>query len=194
MILSNVAIHLAIDQGRLRIEPEPRPRTPTLAEPECPYDTTSVDLCLGPRLSIPRRGPYTYDLRRGGIGAFLAANCDHVTLDPQGGYAFEPGAFALGQTQEIIELPILQGVPPLAARIEGKSSYARCGLLVHFTAPTVHAGWSGRLTLEMKNLGNVPVMLFPGMKICQLILEVVEGTPHPNPSQFQEQTAPVGTR
>lgn len=65
----------------------------------------------------------------------------------------------------------------LAARIEGKSSFARCGLLVHFTAPTVHAGWKGRLTLEIKNLGSNPVTLYQGMPICQLILEEVLGIP-----------------
>jgi dCTP deaminase len=81
----------------------------------------------------------------------------------------------------------------LAARIEGKSSLARCGLLVHFTAPTVHAGYDGPLALEMINLGNVGISLFPAMPIAQLILETVVGDPEENPSQFQGQTTPVGT-
>ncbi|MBI2001584.1 MAG: dCTP deaminase [candidate division NC10 bacterium] len=194
MILSNVAIHQAIDRGRLRIEPEPHPRLATLEQPDCPYDTTSVDLRLGSRISIPRTGPYTYDLSRGGIAKFLAENCDHYDLDPVGGYALPRLTLVLGQTLESVELPIDPGVVTLAARIEGKSSFARCGLLIHFTAPTVHAGWSGRLTLEMINLGSCPITVRPGMKICQLILEMVDGIPNPNPSQFHGQTTPPGVR
>jgi dCTP deaminase len=81
----------------------------------------------------------------------------------------------------------------LAARIEGKSSVARCGLLVHFTAPTVHAGWDGPLALEMINLGNAGFTLKPGMPIAQLILEAVMGDPQANPSQFHGQSSPAGT-
>ena len=149
MILSNVAIHRALDQGRVRIDPEPHPRVATLEQPNCPYDTTSVDLRLGPRISIPQPGPFTFDLSIGGIAKFLAEHCEHHDLDPVGGYALPRQTLVLGQTLEIVELPIVPEVAPLAARIEGKSSFARCGLLVHFTAPTVHAGWSGRLTLEI---------------------------------------------
>jgi dCTP deaminase len=86
-------------------------------------------------------------------------------------------------------LPIAGG---LAARIEGKSSFARCGLLVHFTAPTVHAGFDGTLTLEMINLGNAGIALYEGMSISQLILETVVGDPQAHPSQFQGQATPAG--
>ena len=65
----------------------------------------------------------------------------------------------------------------LAARVEGKSSLARFGLLAHFTAPTIHAGFEGHITLEMMNLGPSPIILTPGMAICQLILEQVHGVP-----------------
>lgn len=193
MILSNVAIQEALDLGRLRIEPEPLPRTPTLEQPNSPYDTTAVDLCLGPTLSIPNEGPFTYDLGNGQpLAKFLADNSKRVEIG-SGGYALKPDFFILGSTLEIIGLPILEDHPPLAARIEGKSSFARCGLLVHFTAPTVHASFNGRLTLEMKNLGRNPITLYSGMPICQLILEEVSGTPSPNPSQFQGQMTPPGT-
>lgn len=94
---------------------------------------------------------------------------------------------------ERVTLPIVPS-KTLAARIEGKSSVARCGLLVHFTAPTVHAGFDGTLTLEMINLGNAGFTLFPGLAICQLILEIVSGDPIANPSQFQGQSTPAGTQ
>lgn len=192
MVLSNIEIQNALDQGRLIIDPEPKPRSPTSTNPDCPYDTTSVNLQLGDTISIPRSGPFAYNLRKPGIAKFLSQNCDHVKIDPAGGYTLNPNKFILGETLERIKLPIIPGVPALAARIEGKSSFARCGLLVHFTAPTVHAGWDGKLTLEMIILGNTDIVLFTGMKICQLILEEVKGTPFPNPSQFHGQAIPSG--
>lgn len=192
MILSNIEIHSALDQKRLIIDPEPTPRIPTSNNPNCPYDTTSVDLCLGDTISIPKGGPFAYDLRKPGIAVFLRQNFDEIKIDSSGGYTVDPDKFILGQTLERIELPITTGAKTLAARIEGKSSFARCGLLVHFTAPTVHAGFAGKLTLEMKNLGANPIVLYPKMSICQLIVEEVLGTPFPNPSQFQGQTTPPG--
>jgi dCTP deaminase len=143
-------------------------------------------------LVVPKVGPFTYDLRRGGIAAFLAENSEHKQIDPKGGFVLEPNQFTLGQTLEEVELPLDRGQPILAARIEGRSSFARCGLLVHFTAPTVHAGFKGTLTLEMKNLGPVGIVLWPHMPICQLIVEQVLGVPEEAPSQFQGQMTPPG--
>jgi dCTP deaminase len=91
-----------------------------------------------------------------------------------------------------VALPIRENGDNLAARVEGKSSYARCGLLVHFTAPTIHAGFSGTITLELYNLGPVNISLYPGAPICQLIVEVVLGVPFRNDSQFQNQKKPAG--
>lgn len=190
MILSNVEIFRALDDGRLCIDPEPRPRE--LDAPGCPYNTTSVDLRLGPRLLIPNPGAYAYDLRQGGIAEFLRANSRHVDLEPGQGRTLDVNQFVLGQTLERIELRLDRGEPVLAARIEGRSSFARCGLLVHFTAPTVHADFRGTLTLEMRNLGPAPIVLYPGMPICQLVIEQVMGMPQASPSQFQGQENPAG--
>ena len=189
MILSNIEIQKAIDEGRLLITPDPQPRSPEYSD--CPYDTTAVDLHLANALSVPRSGAFNYDLSQGGIATFLARNSDHLVI-PSTGYVLRPHLFVLGRTQERITLPIIAG-QTLAARIEGKSSFARCGLLVHFTAPTVHAGFDGTLTLEMINLGNAGITLYEGTAIAQLILESVVGDPEANPSQFQGQTTPAGT-
>ena len=189
MILSNIEIQKALDEGRLIITPDPQPRDP--AQPNCPYDTTAVNLHLGTGLSIPQVGTFNYDLRRkGALGKFLTRICDHVQI-PASGYVLEPGKFVLGITQERVGLPLVAG-RQLAGRIEGKSSIARCGLLVHFTAPTVHAGWDGPLALEMINLGTAGFTLFPGLAMCQLIVEIVFGDPTANPSQFQGQSRPSG--
>jgi len=196
MILSNRGIQKALDERRLIIRPEPEPRLPSVARPDCPYNTTSVDLRLGTKLAEPARGPFTFDLRRGGIAKFLGDNSEAFDIDPRRGFTLDPQQFVLGQTLEYIELPIpaRDDVPALAGRIEGRSSFARCGLLVHFTAPTVHAGFSGQLTLEMTNLGPNPVLLFAEQPICQLIVEVVESLPFEKPGQFQGQVTPQGTR
>lgn len=188
MILSNLEIHKAIDEGRLIITPDPQPRN--CEETGCPYDTTAVDLHLGSSLSVPKSGAFNYDLSRGGIATFLARNSEHLEI-PAAGYVLKPHLFVLGRTQERVTLPITGG---LAARIEGKSSFARCGLLIHFTAPTVHAGFDGTLTLEMINLGNAGITLYKDMSICQLILETVSGDPQAHPSQFQGQATPAGTQ
>jgi dCTP deaminase len=187
MILSNVEIHKAIDEGRLVVTPDPQPRNS--GEVGCPYGTTALDLRLSKSLAIPKDGPYVFDLRKGGIAPFLAKISEKIEI-PDAGYVLPPHTFVLGNTIEKVTLPLQGG---LAARIEGKSSFARCGLLIHFTAPTVHAGFNGTLTLEMINLGNVGIALFEGLAVCQLILEEVLGAPQRHDSQFQNQTTPPGT-
>jgi dCTP deaminase len=99
------------------------------------------------------------------------------------GFILKPGAFVLGWTAEQIRLP---HTSRLTARVEGRSSLARLGIGVHVTAPTIHAGFGctddpaypgTRIRLEIWNCGPLHVCLQPGMKICQLILEEVHGTP-----------------
>jgi dCTP deaminase len=74
-----------------------------------------------------------------------------------------PGEFVLGSTLERVSLPT-----DLVARLEGKSSLGRLGLLIHSTAGFVDAGWDGQLTLELSNVANLPITLYPGMKIGQI--------------------------
>jgi dCTP deaminase len=197
MILSNVELHLALDAKRLVIDPEPQPRI-VMPGQYCPYATHSVDLRLGGELRIPRPGPYNFDLTLPRFSEFLERNTDKLILESARPYILDPNRFLLGITLERVALPLdapinLQTNTCLAARIEGKSSRARCGLLVHFTAPTVHPGWDGPLALEIINLGPVPFVLKLGMPIVQLIVEEVKGLPSQNPSQFQGQTSPGGT-
>ena len=200
MILSNTAIVEAIDDGRLVIDPEPRRERGDLRG--SPYSTTAVDLHLGPLLSKLRRMPHAViDLGRpGSVGATLDAVTEQFEIDDRG-YELEPGPehFILGQTLEVVRLRLPADLggsaatkPALAARVEGKSSRARFGLLVHFTAPTIHAGWQGRITLEMMCLGAMPLKLYPGLPICQLIIEEVSGGPTRGVSQFQHQRTPSG--
>lgn len=194
MILSNLEIHKALDEGRLVIKPEPLPRKKTIGVKYCPYDTHSVDLRLGSEITIPKSSTYAYDfLSPGNIAELIAKNSKKQTLEENRPYHLKTNQFILAQTLETIELPIEKGPPYLGARIEGKSSRARCGLLVHFTAPTVHPEWSGQLTLEIINLGKTPFLLHSGMPIAQLIIEQVHGEIFSNPSQFHSQRTPEGT-
>lgn len=193
MILSNVGIQNALDEGYLTINPEPAPRQPSPEEGECPYQTSAVDLRLGNEIVWIKEGlPINIDLREGGLTKLLGKNTERRTLEEGECYTLQPGKFVLGKTLEKVELPIRGNGPWLAARVEGRSSFARCGLLVHFTAPTIHSGFQGTITLEMMNLGRYPISLYPHIPICQLIVELVNEKPFRNDSQFQEQSDPTG--
>ncbi|WP_166986270.1 dCTP deaminase [Canibacter zhoujuaniae] len=86
-----------------------------------------------------------------------------VEADPSEGFVLHPGEFVLGSTFELVTLP-----DDIAARLEGKSSLGRLGLLTHSTAGFIDPGFSGHITLELKNVATLPIRLWPGMKIGQL--------------------------
>jgi dCTP deaminase len=86
-----------------------------------------------------------------------------VEVDDEGAFILHPGEFVLGSTLERVALG-----HDLVARLEGKSSLGRLGLLIHSTAGFVDAGWDGHLTLELSNVANLPIAIYPGMKIGQI--------------------------
>jgi dCTP deaminase len=88
---------------------------------------------------------------------------EEVVVNNDDAFVLHPGEFALGSTLERITIP-----DDLVGRIEGKSSLGRLGLLIHTTAGFVDAGWDGHLTLELSNVANLPITLYPGMKIGQI--------------------------
>jgi len=195
MILSNVSIHEALEKGWLVIEPEPAPKTLTDGY-KCPYQTSSVDLLLGNEIAYFKPDlSMAIDLRKGNFPTLFGNNSESVEISKERAFTLNPGEFVLARTHEKVTLPILgEGQTSLAARVEGKSSYARCGLLVHFTASTIHSGFSGAITLELINLGRFTINLYAESPICQLIIEQVHGIPFPNPSQFQGQTKSGGSK
>ena len=193
MILSNIEIQRALDEGRLVIVPEPLPRRPEAGR-YCPYDTHAVDVRLHEEITVPQGGPHHYDVTEPEtLSQVIGQHSQKYTLTDEAPYSLKPHQFILGRTLERIELPTDKGTPHLAARIEGKSSWARCGLMVHFTAPTVHPGWAGPLTLEIINLGPMTFVLRPRMRIAQLIVEEVRGEVFLNPSTFHDQSTPEGS-
>jgi dCTP deaminase len=149
MILSNAAIQRALDERWLILHPEPEPRIPRSGGSDCPYQTSAIDLRLGDEIAYLRDGlPLDINLGRGGFANLFGPNSHRQTLTSEQPFVLKPGRLVLGRTYEHVELPIGADGECLAARVEGKSSYARCGLLVHCTAPVIHAGFSGTITLD----------------------------------------------
>ena len=118
-------------------------------------------------------------------------------VEPEGDEPFilHPGEFVLGSTYEVVSLP-----DDIAARVEGKSSLGRLGLLTHATAGFVDPGFSGHVTLELSNVATLPIKLWPGMKIGQLCLFRLT-TPAEHPygsavygSRYQDQRGPTPSR
>ena len=110
-------------------------------------------------------------------------------------FILHPGEFVLASTYEVVTLP-----DDIAARLEGKSSLGRLGLLTHSTAGFIDPGFSGHITLELSNVANLPVKLFPGMKIGQLCLVKLSSAAE-NPygsavygSRYQGQRGPTASR
>ena len=110
-------------------------------------------------------------------------------------FILHPGEFVLGSTAERVKLP-----DDLVGRLEGKSSLGRLGLLIHSTAGFVDSGWNGHLTLELSNVANLPITLYPGMKIGQISFLLMT-SPADNPygsqavgSKYQGQRGPTPSR
>ncbi|MCH2442556.1 MAG: dCTP deaminase [Acidimicrobiales bacterium] len=149
MILSDRSIREAIAAGRIVIEP---------FDDQC-VQPSSVDLHLDHRFLVFRNHTMSHiDVR-----ADLSELTDLVEAAPDNPFMLHPGEFVLGSTSERVVVP-----DDLVARLEGKSSLGRLGLLIHSTAGYVDAGWDGQLTLELSNVANLPITLYPGMKIGQI--------------------------
>jgi dCTP deaminase len=118
-----------------------------------------------------------------------------VQPDPGEPFVLHPGEFVLGSTLELCTLP-----DDLAGRLEGKSSLGRLGLLTHSTAGFIDPGFSGHITLELSNVANLPITLWPGMKIGQLcLLRLTSPAEHPYGSaqagsKYQGQRGPTPSR
>ncbi len=148
-VLSDRDIRAALDAGEIVI----RPYDPSDLQP------SSVDLHLDRSFRVFRNNRYPYiDVRQKQPDL-----TELLTIADDEPFILHPGEFVLGQTLEWSELP-----NDLVARLEGKSSLGRLGLLIHSTAGYVDPGWKGNLTLELSNVANLPIALYYGMKIGQI--------------------------
>jgi len=157
MILSDQTILEKIDNHEIKISsPEKNWRSQIHA--------SSMDLRLGNFFKIYRHTKF------GILDPVKMKSDDNLVqeIEIKSGKKFiiQPGEFVLGATMEIIELP-----DDLVARVEGRSSLGRLGIVIHSTAGFVDAGFVGTITLEITNINRMPVALYPGMRVCQLAFE-----------------------
>ena len=181
MLLSDGDIRAEISAGRVGLDPFDA----TLLQP------SSVDLRLDSHFRTFNNHAYTH------IDPALQQDDLTRMVEPAPDEAFvlHPGEFVLGSTYEVITLP-----DDVAGRLEGKSSLGRLGLLTHSTAGFIDPGFSGHVTLELSNVANLPIRLWPGMKVGQLCLfRLSSPSEHPygSPvygSRYQDQRGPTPSR
>ena len=181
MLLSDRDIAAEIKSGRVQVDPfEPRMIQPS-----------SVDVRLDRFFRVFENHKYEVidpsieqsDLTR------------EVAVAPDDFFILHPGEFVLASTYEVITLP-----DDVAGRLEGKSSLGRLGLLTHSTAGFIDPGFSGHITLELSNVANLPVKLYPGMKIGQLcLIKLSSSAEHPYGSalygsRYQGQRGPTPSK
>jgi dCTP deaminase len=182
VLLSDGDIRAEIAAGRVGLDPFDA----SLLQP------SSVDLRLDRHFRTFNNHAYTH------IDPALQQDDLTRMVEPPGpdeAFVLHPGEFVLGSTYEVISLP-----DDIAGRLEGKSSLGRLGLLTHSTAGFIDPGFSGHVTLELSNVANLPIRLWPGMKVGQLCLFRLSSPaehPYGSPvygSRYQDQRGPTPSR
>ena len=181
MLLSDRDIRAAIESGRVRVEPF----DPSMVQP------SSVDVRIDRYFRVFENHRYPHI-----DPAVEQAELTRL-VEPDGEEPFilHPGEFVLASTYEVVTLP-----DDVSARLEGKSSLGRLGLLTHSTAGFIDAGFSGHVTLELSNVATLPIKLWPGMKIGQLCffrLSSPAEAPYGSGAQgsrYQDQRGPTPSR
>jgi dCTP deaminase len=181
VVLSDRSIRQEIEDGRIVIDPYDE----RLVQP------SSVDVRVDRRFRVFRNSRYPYiDVRQQ-----MEELTEPVSIEGDEPFILHPGEFVLGQTLERISLP-----DDLVARLEGKSSLGRLGLLIHSTAGFVDPGFSGNITLELSNVANLPITIYHGMPIGQIsFMRMDQPVEHPygsgeNASKYQGQGEPTPSR
>ena len=158
MVLSDRDIKRYLKKGKIKITPEPNL--------EKQLGSCSIDLRLSNVFRIFEHSKYSYiDLDADiDLNEFMRK----VIVKDGEAFTMQPGEFVLAATMETIEL-----ADDIMARLEGRSSLGRLGIIVHSTAGLFDPGWVGTATLELGNLGRMPVKLYPGMRICAFTFELL---------------------
>jgi len=181
VLLSDRDIRAEIAAGRVKVEPF----TEAMVQP------SSVDVRLDRFFRVFENHKYSVidpSIEQPDLTREVAVGADEF-------FILHPGEFVLASTYEVITLP-----DDIAGRLEGKSSLGRLGLLTHSTAGFIDPGFSGHITLELSNVANLPVKLFPGMKIGQLcLIKLSSAAEHPYGStvygsRYQGQRGPTPSK
>jgi dCTP deaminase len=178
-----VDIRRYIAQGKIKISPDLPPEQ---------FGSCSVDFKLGNEFNVFEHSRNAYiDLRENkGIEGLMKS----VMVPAGESFILQPREFVLAITEETLELD-----DDVLGRLEGRSSLGRIGIIVHGTAGLFDPGWAGKATLELSNLGRMPVALYPGMRICSFTFEQLS-TPSSVPyrkkagSKYANQTRPLASR
>ncbi len=184
MILSDTDIRARLEQGDLEIEP--------LQDPELQVQPASVDVRLSHEFLVYRSAQVA--CLDAADPETLAAATERITVPSGEAFILHPGQFALGSTVERVKIP-----PDLVARVDGRSSLGRLAVVVHATAGFIDPGFKGQVTLELANLGPIPVRLYPGMRVAQIVLYRLS-SPCQEPygsrrgSRYQGQLGPAASR
>jgi dCTP deaminase len=181
VVLSDRSIRAEIESGRLVFDPF----DPAMVQP------SSVDVRVDRSFRVFHNARYPYiDVRQP-----MEDLTELVTVESDEPFILHPGEFVLGQTLERVSLP-----DDLVARLEGKSSLGRLGLLIHSTAGFVDAGFEGNLTLELSNVANLPITIYHSMPIGQIsFMRMDAPVEHPygsreTASKYQGQAEPTPSR
>jgi dCTP deaminase len=181
LILSDRSLREAIAAGRLVVDPLD----------DDAIQPSSIDVRLDNRFRVfyTARHPYI-DVKQP-----MEDLTELVEVKPDDAFILHPGEFVLGSTLEEVGIP-----PDLAARLEGKSSLGRLGLMTHSTAGFLDPGFTGHVTLELSNVANLPITLYPGMRIGQIaVFQLTTAAERPYGSRgvgskYQGQRGPTPSR
>ena len=184
MVLSDRDIIQYLDTGKIKITP-----TPDLTRR---LGSCSVDFRLGNIFLVFNHSKHPYIDLRSEIDTDDLM--ERVEVPEDDGFTMQPGEFVLAATLETLEL-----ADDVMARLEGRSSLGRLGIIVHSTAGLFDPGWAGTATLELGNLGRMPVKLYPGMPICAFTFEQLSSpakTPYRQKpgSKYAGQVEPAASR
>ncbi len=150
----------------------------------------SVDLRLGNTFRVFKHAEVTHIDPKEDINEGLM---EVVVKENNSSFIIHPGEFVLGTTIEYIQIP-----RNLVARLDGRSSWGRLGIIIHSTAGSVQPGYAGKLTLEIANISKVPVKLWPGSRICQLTFEKLsspcEKSYGERKSKYMDQQGPLASK
>ena len=183
-ILSDKTIKEYLEEGKIVIDP---------LKDKQQIQPSSVDMRLGDEFKVFKviRKPYIDPKDEEDIAEYMESS----TVPEGEAFIIHPNEFALATTQEYVKVP-----DDLVARVEGRSSMGRLGVTMHVTAGYVDPGFEGRITLEISNIGAMPVALYPGQRVCQLVFETMTtpaelpyGHPKRN-SKYMKQLKPESSR
>ncbi len=181
--MSDKDIKKALREGRISVRPKP--------DLKVQLGSSSLDLRLGYyfRIFKHQRRPFVDPLKP----ETTQGMTEEIKISQREPYVIQPGEFVLASILEWVELS-----DDISARIDGRSSLGRLGLVIHSTAGHIDAGFKGTVTLEMTNIGMMPVLLYPKMRICQLVFEPLS-TPAEQPytkkpgAKYHSQKLPLET-